>query len=198
MKWWGLDLGQPDWKDFVFPQDFEKYEEFKEFEDISDFEHYWIIKMYQDIFNHFENIGQLAVVRTYYRSSIETTTIICNIILKILEKKIINPQAESIINKGIFSLKIIGMTASNENMKEIIIEIAKSHRMIGDSADKKNLESLALKAFKGELYLRPDFAEAWENIGDFYKKLNNFEESLESYKEALEIKRDTTICYECI
>ena len=164
------------------------FKEFKEFKNWNDFEHYIIIIMYQNVFDHLENIGQLTVVRADFRSSIETNVIIRNIILEIFEKEIINQQAETIIKKGISSIKVIGITASNQKMDDVIIELAKSLRMIGDLAMNKNMEYLGFTSYEAESYLRPESDEVWINLGNFHLKFNEIVEADIACDKAIEIK----------
>lgn len=184
---------------FNLPPDFkyqsDGFKEFKEFKDWNDFEHYMIIIRYQNVFDHLENIGQLAVVRTDFRSSIEISTIIRNIILEILEKEIINQQAETIIVKGISSIKVIGITASNQKMDDVIIELAKFLRKIGDSAINKNMKYLGFTAFKAESDLRPESDEVWINLGNFHLNSNEIAEADFACCKAIEIEPSSKAWY---
>lgn len=184
---------------FNLPPDFkyqsDGFKDFKEFKDWNDFEHYIIIIRYQNVFNHLENIGQLAVVRTDFRSSIEISTIIRNIILEILETEMINQQAETIIAKGISSIKVIGITASNQKMDDVIIELAKFLRKIGDSAINQNMKYLGFTAFKAESDLRPESDEVWINLGNFHLNSNEIAEADFACGKAIKIKPSSKACH---
>lgn len=176
----------------------ESNEQLKKHDALEDQSYYDLIiinPMYRNVFEHLENIGQLAVVKIDNRSSIEIINSITNIILTIFKNKEINKFAQSIIVKGIFSLKNIGLTASNQKMDDVIIKILKSLRMIGDSAVTKNREYLALTAYEVESYLKPECDEIWINLADFHFKFNSFDKAYDAINKAIKIKSSSEAIY---
>ena len=75
-----------------------------------EYKHYLIKKTYRNIFSHFERLGQLAINRIDYHSSMEIIKVINNLLEKILQKDEINPQAEKVIT---LTLPQIGDNCSN-------------------------------------------------------------------------------------
>ena len=48
----------------------------------------------------------------------------------------------------------------------------------------------AIEAYREALRLKPDFADAWNNLGVAYGKLGRHQEAIEAYREALRLKPD--------
>lgn len=165
--------------------DFEQYDGSKNFEE---YNHYLIKKMYGNIFNQLERIGQVAITNVDYHSTNEVISVVFNCVTKIFEKDKINPQMELIIGKGLHSLEIIGITASKQKMENIVIEAARAIRKIGNTSIQKDIRSIAIDACEIETELRPDTDGSWINKGDVLFKFGRNGDAIYAYDKAIDIK----------
>ena len=53
----------------------------------------------------------------------------------------------------------------------------------------------AIDTYKHVLSIRPDYAEAYNNIGNAYKEIGDPDEAINAYKRAIEIKPDYEQAY---
>ncbi len=154
-----------------------------------DYEKQLIKSMYENVFSHFERTGQLAVVRADYHSAKEIIIILYNFVNKIFEKEKVNPQAEYIIEAGISSLEVIGITASKQKMEIIVIEVSELVRKISELAVKKEFETIALYACEVETNLLPNSDIAYINKSNVLLHFDHKFEALDAVEEAIKIKR---------
>jgi tetratricopeptide (TPR) repeat protein len=61
-------------------------------------------------------------------------------------------------------------------------------------ADLKNYEQ-AIESYKKAIGIKPDYHEAWNNLGIVYADLKNYEQAMETFQKAIEIKPDKEEAY---
>ncbi|MDK2937887.1 MAG: hypothetical protein PWQ51_51 [Methanolobus sp.] len=154
-----------------------------------EYQHYLIKKIYHNIFNHFERVGQLAIKHLDYHSSREIIAAIDHLIKKILEKKKINPQAEAVIIEGLISLQTIGITASKNNMEEILTEVSIIIQKYGNFCVSRKLYSIAHKSSEIVIKLEPNSVTTWLYVGNIHLSLKNRTDSIQAFKKANKIKK---------
>ena len=167
------------------------FEQFDGSKNLEEYNHYLIKKMYGNIFNQLERIGQVAITNVDYHSTNEIISVVFNCIAKIFENDKINPQMEFIIGKGLHSLEIIGITASKQKMENIVIETARAIRKIGDTSIQKDIKSIAIDACEIETKLRPDTDGSWINKGDVLLKFERNGDAIDAYDKAIMIEESS-------
>jgi hypothetical protein len=153
-----------------------------------EYQHYLIKKIYINIFNHFERVGQLAIKHLDYHSSKEITAVINHLIEKILEKEKLNPQAEATIIEGLLSLQTIGTTASKSNMDDILIEATKIIKNVGNTCVSKKLDFIAHKSCKILINLSPNSVDTWLYVGNICSSLGKRSNAISAFTKANKIK----------
>jgi len=153
-----------------------------------EYQHYLIKKIYKNIFNHFERMGQLAIKHLDYHSSREIITIISHLINKILEKESVNDQAKATINEGLLSLQTIGITASENNMNDIVTDVSKEILEIGHLCISQQLGSNAHKSCEILIKLNPNSVHTWLFAGDTAFLLEMYTNAINAFKKANEIE----------
>ncbi len=160
-----------------------------------EYQHYLIKKIYKNIFNHFERMGQLAINHRDYYSSMEIITVIEHLIKAILDKDNINNQVEATIQEGLFSLQGIGITASKQNMEYVVIEVWTLIQHFGKICASKKLNATALKTYDMVIKLRPNIVDSWIYKGEISILLGDRTKAMDSFEKANTIKKTSKAYY---
>jgi hypothetical protein len=65
----------------------------------------------------------------------------------------------------------------------------------GSSYQELDMYSEAIKSYEKAIELKPDFADAFTNLGIVYYKLAKYEEAIKAYKQAVRVNPDSTLLY---
>ena len=95
-----------------------------------------------------------------------------------LEKHFNQRDYTTVIEKGKLYLK---------NFKENVHVV---QNLLGVSYEINKEFDHALESFQSALYLKPDYYEAYYNLGNLYSTLGKFRNAIENYKQALHFKKD--------
>jgi hypothetical protein len=83
----------------------------------------------------------------------------------------------------------------HEKEKEKKREDFKEYFLRGSSYQELDMYSEAIKSYQKTIELKPDFSDAFTNLGIVYYKLARYDEAINAYKQAVRINPDSTLLY---
>ena len=92
-----------------------------------------------------------------------------------------------VINEGLSSLQIIGITASKQKLDDVLIETSKIIQDIGQLCLQKKISSIAMKTADMVIKLMPNDVDSWIYRGEISVSLGKRSNAISAYEQANKI-----------